>query len=143
MASLSVTALINELIEKLHRVHVKLYPNYLKDSGGAVVITGHRIKVEGTKPGVGIAITGTRTGGTPYTNAILPPYVENTASKVIAILPAGIPEGTFKIRITTQFTGGSSLLKDVRMIESAPLTVGSPTQSGETPTAEGASYLGQ
>jgi hypothetical protein len=272
MASLSVTALINELIEKLHRVHVKLYPNYLKDvegtfvarterenmltvldlaaslknragftgnvadlldyheqlmaemkyqlcdgfavnlgpvsihprvggtwehpneaadrekhpvtfrtriraelsrmaqaitlvcdgqaevaayidevqdvasgtvnetltSGGAVVITGHRIKVEGTKPGVGIAITGTRAGGTPYTNMILPPYVENTASKVIAILPAGIPEGTFRIRITTQFTGGSSLLKDVRMIESAPLTVGSPTQSGETPAGEDA-----
>ncbi|MDR3283636.1 MAG: DUF4469 domain-containing protein, partial [Treponema sp.] len=94
-------------------------------SGGVVIIEGHKIKVAGDKPGVGIAITGTRAGGTPYTNAIAPPYVENGASKVIAVLPSGIPEGTFKIRITTQFTG-STLLKDVRMLESAPLVVGNP-----------------
>jgi hypothetical protein len=71
---------------------------------------------------VGVLITGTRSGGRPFSAAINPPYVENTTSKVIAVLPASIPAGTFKIRITTQFTGGSSLLKDARMIESVPLT---------------------
>ncbi|MDR3283927.1 MAG: DUF4469 domain-containing protein [Treponema sp.] len=112
--------------------------NETLSSGGAVVITGHKIKVAGDKPGVGITITGTRAGGTPYTNAILPPYVENTTSKVIAILPAGIPEGTFKIRIITQYAGSGTLLKDVRILESAPLVVGSPTQGGDIPAGEGA-----
>jgi hypothetical protein len=89
-------------------------------SGGVIIITGHRIKVAGDKPEVGISIIGAEAS---YTAEIAPPYVENTASKVIAVLPSGIPNGTFKIRITTQFAG-SSLLKDARIIESAPLTVG-------------------
>jgi hypothetical protein len=91
--------------------------------GGAVVITGRRIKIAGDKPGVGMAITGTRADGSPYTGTIMPPYIENTASKIIAILPAGIPEGAYRIQVNTQFTG-SIPLKDVRVIWSGDLSVG-------------------
>jgi hypothetical protein len=267
MASLSATALINELVEKLHRVHVKLYPNYLKDvegtfvarterenmltvldlaaslknragftgnvtdlldyheqlmaelkyqlcdgfavnlgpvsihprvggtwehpneaadrekhpitfrthiraelsrmaqaitlvcdgqaedtayidevedvstgtvnetvtSGGVVVITGHKIKVTGDKPGVGVLLTGTRPGGIPFTAPLAPPYVENTASKVIAVLPQNIPVGTFRIQVNTQYSNSSTQLKDVRSIYSAQLTVGAGSASGDTP----------
>jgi hypothetical protein len=93
--------------------------------GGMVVIAGHRIKIAGDKPGVGLSITGTRTDGAPYTGTIAPPYAENTASKIIAALPAGLPAGTYKIRITTQYAG-STCLKEPRIIESAFLTVDNP-----------------
>jgi hypothetical protein len=93
--------------------------------GGVIVITGHKLKVAGAAPGVGIAITGTRADGSPYTGAVQPPYVENTARKVIVTLPAAIPAGTFKVQITTQYAG-SALLNDPRIIRSAALTAGNP-----------------
>jgi hypothetical protein len=93
--------------------------------GGVIVITGHRIKIEGTKPGVALRITGTsQPGNMPYSAVIPAPYVENTTSKIIAVLPAGVPNVTFKIQINTQYSGGKPELKDIRVIWSGDLTVG-------------------
>jgi hypothetical protein len=105
--------------------------------GGMVVIEGNKIKVAGTKPGVGIVITGARAGGTPYTNTIAPPYAENNPAKIIAILPSAIPEGTFKIQITTQYASGGTLLKEPRTIlSSATFVIGPPAQTGESSSKE-------
>jgi hypothetical protein len=110
--------------------------------GGVIVITGHRIKVAGDKPGVALRVTGTsQPGNMPYSAVLPAPYAENTTSKIIAALPAGLPNGTFKIQINTQFSGGSSLLKDIRVIWSRDLTVGTFTQSGDTPAVEGSSTV--
>jgi hypothetical protein len=110
--------------------------------GGVIVITGNKIKVAGTKPGVALRITGaSQPGNMPYSAVIPAPYVENTASKIIAVLPASVPNGTFKIQINTQYSGGKSELKDIRVIWSRDLTVGTFTQSGDTPAVEGSSTV--
>jgi hypothetical protein len=94
--------------------------------GGVVVIKGQRIKIEGTKPGVGLQIVGTTKDAQPYSAVIAPPYVENKASKIIAVLPTPIPDGIYRIQIDTQYAGSNTLLKDIRVITSAAdLTVGS------------------
>jgi hypothetical protein len=93
--------------------------------GGVIVISGHRIRIEGTKPEVGLQIVGTTKDAQAYSVAIAPPYVENKASKVIAVLPASIPDGTYRLQINTQYAGSGSLLKDIRVIISgADLIVG-------------------
>jgi hypothetical protein len=105
--------------------------------GGVIVITGHKIKVAGDKPGVALRITGTsQPGNMPYSAVIPAPYVENTTSKVIAVLPAGVPNGTFKIQINTQFSGGKTDLKDIRVIWSHDLTVG-PSSASTGSATEG------
>jgi len=93
--------------------------------GGAVVIYGHRIKIEGTDPGVDMRVVGTTADGQPYNTVVPPPYIENMASKIIAILPVSIPNGTYRIQIDTQYAGSGKLLKEVRVITSgADLIVG-------------------
>lgn len=91
--------------------------NEILTPGGAIVITGHRLKIMGTKPGVGIFLVGTQADNTPYSAEIPKPYVENGASKLIVILPASIPSGTYKLEIRTQYSG-STELKDIRVIQS-------------------------
>jgi hypothetical protein len=106
--------------------------------GGVIVIEGHRIKITGTKPGVGLYIEGTQPAGVPYSAVIPQPYVENEASKVIAVLPAGIPNGTYKLQINTQYAGTSTLLKDIRMIQTnVSFTVGAMATFGAAPSGDG------
>jgi hypothetical protein len=42
---------------------------------------------------------------------------ENPPSKLIGLIPAG-PSGAYKVAVKTQASGGSSLLKEPRTIES-------------------------
>jgi hypothetical protein len=97
--------------------------NEILTPGGVIVITGHTIKVAGDKSGVSLRIIGASQGG--YSAEIPKPYVENTASKIIAVLPPDVPNGIFRIQINTQYAGSSTLLKDIRVIWSRDLTVGS------------------
>jgi hypothetical protein len=71
--------------------------------GGVIVITGHRIKITGTKPGVGLYLVAVQSDGAPYYAVEIPkPYVENRAPKVIALLPVSIAPGHYKLEIRTQ-----------------------------------------
>jgi hypothetical protein len=92
--------------------------------GGVIVITGHQIKIAGTKIGVGLRVSGAYSSGQAFSTVVPPPYVENTGSKIIAVLPASLPSGTCKVQINTQYTSNSTLLKDIRTIWSRDLTVG-------------------
>jgi hypothetical protein len=92
--------------------------------GGVVVITGHRIKIAGAKTGVGLRVSGAYESGQAFSTVVPPPYVENTASKIIALLPAGLPSGTCRVQINTQYASSNTLLKDIRVIWSGDLTVG-------------------
>jgi hypothetical protein len=81
---------------------------------GMVVIEGTRIKLEG--PAACILIIGTRTSGQAVTVSIEAKYAENSASKIIAKIPAALQAGTYHLMITTQYAGGSDLLKEPRRI---------------------------
>jgi hypothetical protein len=99
--------------------------------GGQFIITGHKLKIAGTDASVGIYFAPQSGGGQPV--KVTGRLAENTASKLIGIIPA-LADGQYKVRVVTQFTGSGSLLKEPRTIESAhALTVGSAPapQSGK------------
>jgi hypothetical protein len=94
---------------------------------GMIVIEGHKIKLAGTTLGLGVYISGHRADSTPYSVRILPPFAENSPSKIIAKLPPNAPpEGTYQIDIVTQYGGSSTLLKQPRTISTAPIFVVGP-----------------
>ena len=80
--------------------------------GGAVNLTGSKIKVAGDNPACGIMLTnednGTQT--TIPANAI----AVNNPSKITFVVPALLPTGNYKLSIVTQFSNTSTLLKEPR-----------------------------
>ncbi|MDR1249411.1 MAG: DUF4469 domain-containing protein [Treponema sp.] len=92
--------------------------------GGQFSISGHKIKVDGDKPEVGVYFV---SAADPSVRVKVAGHLaENTASKLIGIIPALTP-GAWKPEIVTQFSSGSSFLKEPRAIESSlVLTVPEP-----------------
>jgi hypothetical protein len=80
--------------------------------GGGVNIGGSKIKIAGDNPENGIRIVNQGTGEATAipTAAIL----TNEPKKVSFIVPAALSAGDYKLSITTQFSGGSALLKEPR-----------------------------
>jgi hypothetical protein len=141
---------INNENEVLHRMRVKLYPNYLPKvkglfidvateavnetltPGGIFNISGHKIKVAGDSPEVGVCFV---SAADPSVRVKVARHLaENTASKVIGIIPTLTP-GAWKPEIVTQFSSGSFFLKDPRIIESSlVLTVPEPASQPGLPS---------
>jgi len=77
------------------------------------IITGHRLKVVGDDPSIGVFFKNTATGAMTKAHSL----AENSSHKLIGIFP-GINDAVFQIVIKTQFSGSSKPLKEVRTIES-------------------------
>jgi hypothetical protein len=73
-------------------------------------ITGHKIKVAGDDPDVGVYFINSAT--TERTQVEAEDIVTNNPSEVIVVTPA-LAAGTYQVEIVTQFTVGT-LLKDPR-----------------------------
>jgi hypothetical protein len=84
--------------------------------GGQFSITGHKIKIAGDDPGVGVYFTSE--SDPSQSVKVSGRLAENTASKLIGIIPV-LSAGTWKVAIKTQYTSGASFLKNPRVIESA------------------------
>jgi hypothetical protein len=110
-------------VEVLGMASSGLYVNTLTDvssgkvnehltPGGGVNLTGVKIKIAGTAPGVGIFLTEINTG----TETPIPPesILINDPSKITFIVPAGLPTGDYRLSITTQFSTSKATLKDPR-----------------------------
>jgi hypothetical protein len=83
--------------------------------GGMANIKGSRIKIEGTKPGVGLFLTNqdTRQATQVPASAI----GMNDPSKIMFVVPAGLLTGSYMLSIVTQFGGTSTrLLNEPRII---------------------------
>jgi len=84
--------------------------------GDQFVMTGHKIKVAGDDPAVGVYIV-------PVENAAAAKKVkriaENTSSKIIGIVPESTGHFLNRVEIRTQFSGGSFSLKTPRIITSS------------------------
>jgi hypothetical protein len=89
--------------------------------GGQFSMSGHKIRVDGDKPEVGVYFVST---ADPSQRVKVEGHLaENAASKVIGVIPALTP-GAWKLEIVTQYTHGSSPLKEPRTITFGPqLTV--------------------
>jgi hypothetical protein len=82
--------------------------------GGMFSIAGHKIRIAGEKPEVGVYFV--PAGGTGEAVKAAGHLAENTASKVIGVIPA-LGAGKWKLEIRTQYSGGSNPLKEPRSVE--------------------------
>lgn len=107
-------------------------------AGKMAVITGEGLKVVGTDPSVGITLTSVSTPSKSF--AIAPGDISpNTAKKLQFVLPAGITDGDWRVKVTTQYSkGGKVLTKTPRTFELPhPITIGDSGDGGivDDPTA--------
>lgn len=83
-------------------------------AGRAFTITGGKLKVAGDNPAVGITLTDSKGTETKVTEDL---WVTNDPSKLTFIIPAGLANGTYELKVTTQFSGNSKeLLKAPRSV---------------------------
>lgn len=70
--------------------------------GGGVNLSGSRIKIDGSDPGVGIHLINQQTSAV----IAIPPtsLLVNEPSKLTFVVPATLPDGDYKLSITTQFS---------------------------------------
>jgi hypothetical protein len=81
-------------------------------SGGQIIITGDKIKIDpADEVGLGVFID-SLTGGTMF----LPgPYAHNTSKQIIAVLPM-LADGPYTLYIVTRYAGGNTLLNNQRKV---------------------------
>jgi hypothetical protein len=93
--------------------------------GGQFSVAGHKIKVVGDKAEVGVYFVSV---ADPSQRVKVSGHLaENAANKLIGIIPA-LSAGTWKLEIVTQYTTGSTFLKEPRVLElPRELTVNSVT----------------
>ncbi|MDR1218257.1 MAG: DUF4469 domain-containing protein [Treponema sp.] len=85
--------------------------------GGLFNIAGHKIKLFGDNPDVGVCFVSADEAGLRF--KVSGHLAENTVSKLIGGAPA-LGAGLWKVEITTQYAGsGNTVLKSPRVIESA------------------------
>lgn len=81
-------------------------------AGRAFTLTGGRLKVAGTDASVGITLTSASGTVTKVTEDL---YVTNDPSKLTFIIPNGLADGAYELKVTTQYNG-SGLLKSPRSV---------------------------
>lgn len=83
-------------------------------AGDSVEISGKNIKVVGSHPSVGIELIHENGNNIRIVEGKI---VVNRPSKLIVLLPDNLEEGTYTLMITTQYSRGSALLKNPRIIK--------------------------
>lgn len=106
------------------------------EAGDMAVITGNGLKVVGTDPSVGVTLTSV---DDPQKTFFIPAakISPNTPKKLQFSLPAGITEGAWTVKVTTQYSGGNYQTKNPRTFTlNRPVYVGiapeEPEQGGGT-----------
>jgi hypothetical protein len=83
--------------------------------GGIFNISGHKITVDRDNPAVGVYFVSV--ADSTQRNKVQGHFAENTATKVIGMIPAGLAAGAYKLESVTQYASGGTLLKELRTIE--------------------------
>jgi hypothetical protein len=84
--------------------------------GGMFVIEGHKLKVAGIEPTVGVYFV--NAADETQRVRISGNLAVNTASKLVGAIPA-LTDGEYRVEIVTNYGGGGALLKEPRTITSA------------------------
>ena len=100
-------------------------------AGRAFTLTGAQLKVAGTDASVGITLTSSTGTVTKVTEDL---WVLNEPSRISFIIPAELTDGTYELKVTTQFAG-SRLLK-------VPRSVVKTIYIGEAPSGGGGGNSG-
>lgn len=100
-------------------------------AGRNYTLTGAKLKVVGTDPAVGITLTSSTGTVTEITEDMI---AVNQPSKLIFIIPAGLADGEYELKVTTQYNGGNgTFLKTPRSITQAIYIGKAPEGGGEGP----------
>jgi hypothetical protein len=103
-----VTGYIDEFIDvTTEAINEALTP------GGMFSLSGHKIKVEGDNPEVGVYFVSAADASQRV--KVSGHLAENTAAKVIGMIPA-LTAGAYQLEIVTQYTHGGNQLKEPRVI---------------------------
>lgn len=100
--------------------------------GSIYTVRGKKIKVEGTDPSVGlyfVSSTGTETKVTQL--------AVNNPSEVTFVVPSSLDDGSYTLRIVTQYSAGANLLKEPRVLESTVYIGDAPVQEGGSSSGGG------
>lgn len=89
-------------------------------AGYPLTVTGAFIKIAGDDPAVGLKLTSDGGETTVVPTGMI---AVNEPSKLVFVIPAGLPDGAYTLTVTTQFNGGNRLLKSPRVL-TYPLTLG-------------------
>lgn len=82
--------------------------------GHNVFVRGARLKITGTSEDIGVSLTHTDGSVTKIADADI---VVNNPSELLLLLPTGMKDGVYELKITTQYcNGGSSMLKQPRSV---------------------------
>lgn len=107
-------------------------------AGENIRLTGRNIKLAGTDPSVGVTFTSVEN---PSTQVFVPlaNVTVNEPKQLIFVLPAGVTDGWWRVRVTTQYGSGGSIVKSVRSYElDEPIAVGAaaplPDEGGDSGT---------
>lgn len=101
-------------------------------AGRMVVLNARNAKVTGTDPSVGITLTSVSDPSVSF--FIGPDQISpNTPSRLQFILPAGVTDGQWRVKVTTQYTVGKNILKTPRSFEmKRPVTIGELPDTGDS-----------
>lgn len=107
-------------------------------SAEMAVITGNGLKVTGTDPSVGVTLTSVTD---PSKSFFIPAskISPNTPKKLQFVLPAGVTDGEWMVKVTTQYmSGGGSQTKHPRSFElKRPVVIGAAAPGGDGPSGGG------
>ena len=87
--------------------------DFVATAGSCFTLTGKNLKVMGTHPSVGITLTNEAGECIRIAEGCM---VGNWPSKLRFIIPEDMPEGEYELRVTTQSSSGTYLLKAPRSV---------------------------
>ena len=87
--------------------------DFVATAGRCFTLTGKNLKVMGTHPSVGITLTNEAGECIRIAEGCM---VGNCPSKLRFIIPEDMPEGEYELRVTTQSSSGTHLLKAPRSV---------------------------
>ncbi|MDR0987996.1 MAG: DUF4469 domain-containing protein [Prevotellaceae bacterium] len=101
-------------------------------SGKPAVFTGKSIQVAGTDPSVGVTLRNVTTGKTVKVSPDM--FSQNTASKLAFVIPSGLPNGEYELKVTTQSNANGGMLKAPRSaVQTVFIGTGTPTPDPDEP----------
>lgn len=86
---------------------------FVVKAGRSFTLKGKNLRVAGDDPSVGITLTSSTKAVTRIESDLI---VQNDPSKLVFLIPAGLEDGTYELRVTTQYTSGGVMLKTPRDI---------------------------
>lgn len=105
---------------------------FVATSGSNFTLLGKNIKIAGDDPSVGITLTDSEGTETKIKGGLIG---VNQPSKLVFFIPAGLDDGVYTLKVTTQYSSGAQMLKTPRSIVRT-LTIGDVTEP-DTPVTGG------